>query len=71
MRLETREERQLLQEAGKATILVVDDELSIRISLGDLLRRDGYQVEVAESGESALETLKTHSFGATSAGVAW
>jgi CheY-like chemotaxis protein len=32
----------------KFRILVVDDELSIRISLGDLLRRDGYQVEVAD-----------------------
>lgn len=46
----------------KFRILVVDDELSIRISLGDLLRRDGYQVEVAESAESALEMLKTQSF---------
>ena len=46
----------------KFRILVVDDEFSIRISLGDLLRRDGYQVEVAESAESALEILKTQSF---------
>ena len=46
----------------KFRILVVDDELSIRISLGDLLRCDGYQVEVAENAESALEMLKTQSF---------
>ncbi len=46
----------------KFRILVVDDELSIRISLGDLLKRDGYQVEVAESAESALEMLKAQSF---------
>ncbi|MCD6161432.1 MAG: sigma-54-dependent Fis family transcriptional regulator [candidate division Zixibacteria bacterium] len=46
----------------KFRILVVDDELSIRISLGDLLRRDGYRVEAAESGESALEILKAQSF---------
>jgi len=46
----------------RATILVVDDELSIRVSLGDLLRRDGYQVEVAENAGSALEMLKTRSF---------
>jgi len=46
----------------KFRILVVDDEFSIRISLGDLLRRDGYQVEVAESAESALEMLKAQSF---------
>ena len=30
MRLETREEPQLLQDGGKATILVVDDEEIIR-----------------------------------------
>ncbi|MBE9505430.1 MAG: sigma-54-dependent Fis family transcriptional regulator [Chloroflexi bacterium] len=46
----------------KTRILVVDDELSIRVSLGDLLRRDGHQVEVAENAESALEMLKTQSF---------
>jgi len=46
----------------KTRILVVDDELSIRISLGDLLRRDGHQVDVAEKAEPALEALKTQSF---------
>jgi len=46
----------------KTKILVVDDELSIRISLGDLLRRDGHQVDVAEKAEPALEMLKTQSF---------
>jgi len=46
----------------KTRILVVDDELSIRISLGDLLRRDGHQVDVAENAEKALEVLETQSF---------
>jgi len=46
----------------KTRILVVDDELSIRISLGDLLRRDGHQVDVAESAGPALEMLKTQAF---------
>jgi DNA-binding NtrC family response regulator len=46
----------------KTRILVVDDELSIRISLGDWLRRDGHRVEVAESAEQALEMLKAQSF---------
>ncbi|MBN1423424.1 sigma-54-dependent Fis family transcriptional regulator [Candidatus Fermentibacteria bacterium] len=46
----------------KTKILVVDDELSIRISLGDLLRRDGYQMEVAEAAEPGLEMLRTESF---------
>ncbi len=46
----------------KTKILVVDDEFSIRISLGDLLRRDGHQVDVAENADAALLMLKTQSF---------
>ena len=40
-------------------ILVVDDELVIRESLAGWLRRDGYFVDTLESGEAAIETLKT------------
>jgi len=43
-------------------ILVVDDELIIRESLTDWLRRDGYYVQSVSSGEEALETLKINSF---------
>ncbi|MCG8615393.1 MAG: response regulator, partial [Desulfobacterales bacterium] len=43
-------------------ILVVDDELVIRESLAGWLRRDGYRVETLESGELAVEALKTTSF---------
>ena len=46
----------------KTRILIVDDELAIRVSLGDWLRRDGHQVDVAESGRAALDALKTQSF---------
>ena len=35
-------------------VLVVDDEENIRLVLKTLLRRHGYEVEVADSGESAL-----------------
>ena len=42
-------------------VLVVDDEESIRIVLRTLLRKHGYEVEVAESGEAALALLD--SFG--------
>ena len=42
-------------------ILVVDDEENIRIVLRTLLRRNGYEVEVAGSGEEAL--LQVESFG--------
>ena len=43
-------------------ILGVDDELVIRESLAGWLRRDGYQVDTLESGELAIEALKTSSF---------
>jgi len=46
----------------KTRILVVDDELSIRISLSELLRRDGHMVDVAENAGPGLEMLKAQSF---------
>jgi DNA-binding NtrC family response regulator len=41
----------------KARILVVEDERAIQIALTGLLRREGYEVEVASSGEEAIEKL--------------
>jgi two-component system response regulator AtoC len=38
-------------------VLVVDDEENIRLVLKTLLRKHGYEVEVAESGERALELV--------------
>jgi len=38
-----------------AKILVVDDELIVRKSLGGWLERDGHKVDTASSGEEALE----------------
>jgi len=38
-------------------ILIVDDELIMRESLSGWLKRDGYDVETAKSGEDALEKL--------------
>ena len=40
-------------------VLVVDDEENIRIVLRALLRKNGYEVEVADSGESALALVDT------------
>lgn len=40
-----------------AKILVVDDEEAIRLSLEDLLTRDGYEVIAVESGEAALSQI--------------
>jgi DNA-binding NtrC family response regulator len=41
----------------KGTILVVDDERSIRIGLKGLLAKEGYEVAIAESGGEALRFL--------------
>ncbi len=38
-------------------ILIVDDEPSIVISLEYLMRREGYEVDVAADGEAALERI--------------
>src|ERR1051326_5594384 len=42
-------------------VLVVDDEENLRLVLKTLLRKHGYEVETADSGESALALLD--SFG--------
>ena len=44
-------------EAGKARILVVDDEAVVRESLGGWFREEGYEVDVARSAKEALEKL--------------
>jgi len=41
----------------KARILIVEDERAIQLALSGLLRREGYEVEVAGSGEEALGKL--------------
>jgi two-component system, NtrC family, response regulator PilR len=43
-------------------VLVVDDEQSMRDLLAIMLRQAGYEVSVADGGETAVETLKTESF---------
>lgn len=45
-----------------AKILIVDDDDSIRLSLQELLDRDGYQVLAAASGEEALAHIARESF---------
>ena len=45
----------------RAHILVVDDEAAIRLTLDALLRRCGYRVTIASSGEQALEYIASHS----------
>jgi two-component system, NtrC family, response regulator PilR len=44
------------------TILVVDDDKSMREFLEILLTKDGYQVTLAENGEKGCEALNAHTF---------
>ena len=50
-------------EAKKRRILIVEDETVVRESVRDWLVEDGYDVDVAESGEEALEKIKKEEFG--------
>lgn len=43
-------------------ILVVDDEVGIRLLLEDLLAADGYKVYTAQTGKEALEKINLHKF---------
>jgi len=44
------------------TVLVVDDEPIVRESIRDWLTEAGYRVATAETGEQALELVKTQDF---------
>ncbi len=45
-----------------ASILIVDDEVGIRESLGALLRDEGYEIATVDSGETCLEILEERRF---------
>lgn len=45
-----------------ATILIVDDETSIRVTLQEILSRDGYRVMTAENGQAAVELILEQEF---------
>ena len=45
-------------KASKGRILVIDDEADIRESLETLLDLEGYQVELAENGNTAWPAWK-------------
>jgi len=47
------------EPAAKVRILVVDDEPSMREMLRIVLRRDGYEVVIAENGSDAIAQLRT------------
>jgi CheY-like chemotaxis protein len=48
----------------RPAILVIDDEPTIRKSVGRLLERAGYRVRTAGSGVEALELVRTEHFDA-------
>jgi len=48
----------LPQASNQATILVVDDEPALREALYYMLRREGYRVELAETGVEALRAVR-------------
>jgi signal transduction histidine kinase len=50
--------------AAGSSILIVDDEPLNRILLSTSLQEAGYEVEVAEDGQQALETLRARPFDA-------
>ncbi|ODS30584.1 MAG: putative two-component response regulator protein, partial [Candidatus Scalindua rubra] len=53
--------RVIKEDVSKTTILVVDDEFSIRETLKGILEDRGYKVDVAEDGHTAIEMAKkTH-----------
>jgi signal transduction histidine kinase len=47
---------------GKGSLLVVDDEENVAVTMGAILEMDGYEVSVATSGNEALETLRNVDF---------
>jgi len=48
--------------ANQLRILVIDDEPFLRLTLGAILQKAGYQVIMAESGKSALLIMQDHIF---------
>ena len=50
-------------EVKKRKVLLVEDETVVRESVRDWLVEDGYDVDVAEDGEEALEKIKEEEFG--------
>ncbi len=49
--------------SGKTVrVLVVDDQAGMRLTLKGILSKKGYHVSLADSGESAIEMLKTARF---------
>lgn len=46
-------------------ILVIEDDTTIRVTLRDVLQRQGYQVDLAEDGAGGLEYFRKRAYGLT------
>ena len=53
-------ETQSRQKTGR--ILIVDDEQNMRITLADILQDEGYEVDVAASGDEVLRLCAEHGY---------
>lgn len=47
-----------------ARILVVDDNVAVRTSLGTMLERDGFEVELVDNGRAGLRSMAVEDFDA-------
>jgi CheY-like chemotaxis protein len=47
-------------DGGSETVLLVEDDHAVRSLIGDVLRRRGYRLLVAESGREAIELVSKH-----------
>src|SRR6476646_10051255 len=43
-------------------LLIVDDEENVAFTVSEILRREGYQVETALTGENAIDRLREKEF---------
>jgi diguanylate cyclase (GGDEF)-like protein/PAS domain S-box-containing protein len=50
------------EKVGRSRILIVDDQLSLLLSLQALLQINGYQVELAKSGSQAIAKLQDNPY---------
>jgi CheY-like chemotaxis protein len=62
-REEKKEVKPVLRQSKRATILVIDDDESVRDLLCDILVEGGHEVESANSGFEGLELFKKKDFG--------
>ncbi len=47
-----------MNNIAKQTVLIVDDQESIRLALSRMLSKEGYEVLLADEGEKALDVLR-------------